>query len=302
MDFWGTEPLYLRNQATVRAYAKINLCLNVIQKRGDGYHEIESVMQSVSLYDRIYMKRVEKENYLKIISDSRCVPTDERNIVFRAVKTMSERYGLSGGIFCSIGKTIPVSAGLGGGSSDGAAALSAVNRLFGLGLGLGELMETARGLGADAPFFFIGGTALAKGAGEILSPLPPLPPCFIVLAKPPVFVSTAEIFKGFDESGLPGVRADVERMIYFLEKSDIKGVCSCFGNALESVTTAIHPIIGELKSQMLRNGALGAAMSGSGGTVFGCFHEKQAALAAVEAISVSHPEVREVFVVKNSRR
>lgn len=287
-----------RDSLELKAYAKINLCLDVVGKRKDGYHNIVSVMQSISLYDLLLLKKVYKKNYLKIITNLWFLHADERNIVYKALKLMLEKYDVPVGVFADLKKSIPVSAGLGGGSSDCAVALHGFSKLFGLAVTKEELMNIGKTLGADVPFFFIGGTALAEGIGDILKPLPPLPPCYFLIARPPVFISTADIFSRFDMNN-ERKRVDHEKMIYFLKKCDLKGICSSFANALESVTAAEYPVIESLKQEMLAKGALGASMSGSGPTVFGCYADRHSAVRACSAIARRHPEIKELFVVSS---
>lgn len=286
------------NEICLKSYAKINLCLDVIGKREDGYHDLVSIMQTVSLYDTIFMKKVHKDNYLKLATNLWHLPTDERNIVYRAIRLVSEKYNVSSGVFADIRKTIPVSAGLGGGSSNCATAINAMKELFSLDIPMEKLIDMGKSLGADVPFFFMRGTALAEGIGETLSPLPALPSCCFVLVRPPIIISTADVFKKFNIKNVK-TGFDKEKMIYCLLNSDLKGVCNNFYNALESVTAVESPIINEIKDRLLMNGALGALMSGSGPTVFGCFTDKSAALEAVASIKKNFPEIKEIFITKN---
>ncbi len=285
------------NSVKLKAYAKINLCLDVTGKRPDGYHDLISVMQTVSLYDSIYMKSVFKNNYLKIISNLWFLPTDERNIVYKAIKVLLDKYRISGGIFVDLKKTIPVCAGLGGGSSDCAAALLGMKALFNLPLTTDELIDIGKKLGADVPFFFIKGTALAKGVGEILTPLTPIPPCIFVLVRPPIFISTADVFKKFRMENVKN-HLDEERMLFAINKGDLPGICENFINSLETVTCAQHPIIEELKQELIFHGALGALMSGSGPTVFGCFNDMTSAKSAITAIRQKHRGIKDIYIVK----
>ena len=286
----------------MRAYAKVNLCLHVVGKRPDGYHELQSVMQTVNLYDGIYLKKVPKDHYLKMVTNLRHLPVDKRNIVYKAIEAMREDYGIGSGIFADIRKFVPVSAGLGGGSSDGAAALLGMRRLFRLPLSIEELMQRGRDLGADVPFFFTHGTALAEGIGEKLTPLPPVPLCWFVLVRPPLIISTAEVFKKYPMSHTGDAAAagmeNIARMRLAIETGDLMEICRCFHNDLEAVTAEEYAVIPRLKDELRENGALGALMSGSGPTVFGCFDQEEAAVRALACIRKVHPDIRESFVVR----
>jgi 4-diphosphocytidyl-2-C-methyl-D-erythritol kinase len=280
----------------VLARAKINIALDVLGKRDDGYHELRGVMQSIALADVISLKRVKKNNYLKLISNVSHLPIDQRNIAFKAAKTIIDKYNIQDGVFIDLIKNIPVSAGLGGGSADCAAVLVGMNRLFELNIPFDELLDIGLSMGADVPFCLTGGTCLAEGIGERLTSLRHMPQAFILLVKPAVPVSTAEVFKHFN----PGtaVKPDIDKLIYYIEKADLQGICSQMANVLESVTAAWHPEISEIKEKMLECGALGAVMSGSGPTVIGVFDDNQVMQGAGKVIMLAFPDVNDVIMTR----
>ena len=284
-----------RNHIYIKALAKVNLALDIIGKRADGYHEISTIMQSLELYDGLYIKKVFKPNYLKVISNLPWLPEDERNLAYRAAKYMKERFGIEEGIFINIDKAIPSSAGLGGGSADCAATLVGIRNLFGLPITDEELCELSVMFGADVPFCIKGGLAHATGIGEVLVPLPPLPNAYVVLAKPNIITSTEDVFSKFDMA-TAGRRPDIEKIIYFINKQDLEGVAKNMANVLESVTATAHPIIFQLKETMLENGALGAMMTGSGSTVFGIFAENEMAKKTFQVIKNKYTEINNVFL------
>ena len=260
------------------ANAKINLGLDVLGVRPDGYHEVRMVMQSLKLHDDIGIGKNE-ENRILIKCDSDAVPSDESNLCYKAAQLLQEEYGISQGITVTINKRIPVAAGLAGGSADAAAALLGINETFSLGLSGEELRKQAVRLGADVPFCIFKKTALSEGIGERLTELPPLPECTILLFTPDIPVSTASVYKKLDQTGID-VHPDIDGMIAALKTGDLKGVVSLLGNVLEMVTEREHPIISAVKMKMKEFGALNAVMSGSGPTVFGIFEDPGEAQAA----------------------
>lgn len=267
----------------LRARAKINLTLDVTGKREDGYHLIQSIMQTVSLYDGIYMKRIRK-NEIIIKSNLSWLPTDNRNLAYRAAELMKAKFGITEGVFIEIDKRIPVAAGLAGGSADCAAVLVGMNRLFELGLSMKELEGLAFLLGSDIPYCVQRGTMVSEGVGEILTPVKcPCPMCYVVLAKLPVSVSTATVYRGLDWQGVKN-HPDTEGMIQAMAEADITKMGRLLGNVLETVTIPMHPQIAQLKEELLHLGAEGALMSGSGPTVFGLFKEEEIAKKAASAI------------------
>ena len=260
----------------LKAYGKINLGLDVVRKREDGYHEVRMIMQTVDLYDRITMERM--ESGIRVTANLPYVPDGEGNLAYRAAKLLMEEFGITEGISIEIKKMIPVAAGMAGGSTDAAAVLVGVNRMFGLGLTKKELMERGVRLGADVPYCILRGTALSEGIGEILTELPAPPPCTLVIAKPPVSVSTKEVYGRLDLKALrPEDHPDIDGMAEAIRTGDLAGITSRLGNVLELVTEPAHPEITRIKGLLLENGADGALMSGSGPTVFGMFKERRQA-------------------------
>ncbi|AZV40793.1 4-(cytidine 5'-diphospho)-2-C-methyl-D-erythritol kinase [Peribacillus asahii] len=249
-----------------KAPAKINLALDVLFKRPDGYHEVEMIMTTVDLADRIELKEIPGKN-IKILSHNRFVPDDHRNLAYQAAHILKERYDVNKGVSITIEKNIPVAAGLAGGSSDAAATLRGLNRLWGLGLSLDELAEIGAEIGSDVSFCVYGGTALAKGRGEKITHLPPPPNCWVILAKPTLGVSTANVYKRLQLSDME--HPDVYGMIAAIENNDYQKVCSGLGNVLEQVTLPLYPEVANIKNQMKTFGADAVLMSGSGPTVFG---------------------------------
>jgi len=218
---------------TIKARAKINLVLDVIGKREDGYHELRMIMQTVYLHDLLVLKRTDKYP-LKLVCNS-ALPVDERNLVYKAALYFKNTYKLTGGLFISLRKNIPISAGLAGGSSDCAAVISGINRMYNLGLSLSELMDIAVKFGADVPFCLLGGTVLAEGKGEIITPLSPHPSVTVVIAKPPMAISTSAVFKAFDSiEHMDG--PNINSIVSYINKQDIKGIASGFYNVLEEVS------------------------------------------------------------------
>ncbi|MET1029608.1 4-(cytidine 5'-diphospho)-2-C-methyl-D-erythritol kinase [Domibacillus tundrae] len=250
----------------IKAPAKINLTLDVLHKRPDGYHEVEMIMTTVDLADRLELESLNK-NEIRIISHNRFVPDDSRNLAYQAAKLLKDRYGIKTGVSIQIDKVIPVAAGLAGGSSDAAAALKGLNQLWNLGLSLDELAEMGAEIGSDVSFCVYGGTALATGRGEKIEHLPTPPNCWVVLAKPTIGVSTGEVYKNLKLDRMK--RPDTNAMIEAIKENDYNKMCQNMGNVLESVTLHAHPEVALIKEQMIRFGADAVLMSGSGPTVFG---------------------------------
>ena len=249
-----------------KAPAKINLSLDVLHKRPDGYHEVEMVMTTIDLADRVELS-TRKDGVIHIVSHNRFVPDDNRNLAYQAVQILKEKYSITDGVSISITKTIPVAAGLAGGSSDAAATLRGLNKLWNLGLSLDELAEIGAQIGSDVSFCVYGGTALATGRGEIIRPIPAPPHCWVVLAKPTIGVSTSEIYGNLDVEKID--HPDVAGMVQAIQNEDYEQVTSLLGNALESVTLKLYPEVAHIKDQMKKFGADAVLMSGSGPTVFG---------------------------------
>lgn len=250
----------------VKAPAKINLTLDVLYKRPDNYHEVEMVMTTVDLADRISLESRE-DGVIEIISTDNFVPNDHRNFAYQAARLIKDTYGIGQGVSITIEKEIPIAAGLAGGSSDAAATLKGLNELWNLGLSIDELAELGAKIGSDVSFCVYGGTALATGRGERIQELSAPPNCWVVLAKPKIGVSTAEVYGGLKVEGLE--HPNTKQMIRAIETEDYELLCSSLGNVLETVTFKLHPEVVMLKEQMKRFGADATLMSGSGPTVFG---------------------------------
>lgn len=269
----------------LRAYAKINLGLDVIRRREDGYHEVRMIMQNIQMYDQLEMEKT-KELGIHLTTNVGYLPVNENNLVYKAAKLLMDRFDVQEGVRIELNKFIPVAAGMAGGSSDAAAALVGVNRLFHLGLSRKELMELGVQIGADVPYCVMRGTALAEGIGEELTPLPPMPECYILIGKPGISVSTKFVYTNLklDEHTM---HPDISGMIAALKQGDLYGITDRLGNVLESVTIPAYPIIDEIKAFMKAQGAVNALMSGSGPTVFGIFDEKEKAETACQNLRTS---------------
>lgn len=267
---------------TLKAPAKINLGLDVLGRRDNGYHDVRMVMQSIALYDDVTIEKVEEPGIcLEINLDF--LPTDERNIAYKAAKLLMDEFAISTGVKIKLEKHIPVAAGMAGGSTNAAAVLEGMNRLFSLGLTQKELMERGVKLGADVPYCIMKGTALAEGIGEILSPLPPLPECYILIAKPGISVSTKEVYEELDSKEIPE-HPEIDGILEGLEEANLEKIVSAMGNVLERVTVQKYPVIDEIKQVMKKAGAMNAMMSGSGPTVFGIFKDRETAELAQQEI------------------
>lgn len=266
----------------VKAYGKINLGLDVTGKRNDGYHEVKMVMQSVKIHDSIMLEK-NTSGDIRITTNLGFIPTDKRNLVYKAAKLMKDEFGIEEGIAIDLQKHIPVSAGMGGGSSDAAAILAAMNKMFKLKLSLNELMKRGEQLGADVPFCLMKGTALAEGIGEKLTRLPPMPECCILIAKPGFSVSTRKVYEKLSLDEIHD-HPDIDGIIDAIEEEDIYELSSLMGNVLETVTIKDYPQIEDIKNAMIENGALNAMMSGSGPSVFGIFDEPEEAEYAMDAL------------------
>lgn len=285
----------MQDTIQLKAYAKINLGLDVIGVRQDGYHEVRMIMQTVKLFDKLSFRLLE-EDIIRIKTNLGFLPTDENNLVYKAIRLLKETYGVSEGIEVDLFKCIPVAAGMAGGSSDCAAALIGASRLFKLNLDKKKLMEYGVKLGADVPYCIMRGTALSEGIGEILTPLPSIPDCYILIAKPPISVSTKFVYEHFDAQENV-VHPDIDGMVEAIHHKDLDGIIKRFGNVLEMVTIPEYPVIDEIKQLMMEKGAMNAMMSGSGPTVFGFFKDKNIADTAAESIRKKQL-ANQVFVVQ----
>ena len=255
----------------LKALAKINLGLDVLRRREDGYHEVRMIMQTIGLCDELEIRKT-KQPGIQVETNLYYLPTNENNLVYKAAQLLKDEFDLRDGIGIRLRKRIPVSAGMAGGSSDAAAVLWGMNQMYKLGLSRQELMDRGVKLGADVPYCVLRGTALAEGIGEKLSVLPPMPKCYILIAKPGISVSTKFVYENLHANDLrPEQHPDVDAMIRAMEKKDLGLLASRMGNVLETVTVPAYPVIDEIKRFMVEYGALGAMMSGSGPTVFGIY-------------------------------
>lgn len=273
------------DEITLKALAKINLGLDVTGRREDGYHEVRMVMQTIHLYDRLVIRRT-KEPGIRIKCNLSFLPVNEANLVHRAAALLMDEFHIAEGVSVELMKRIPVSAGMAGGSTDGAAMLYGMNLMFELGLSRRELMERGLKLGADVPYCLMRGTALAEGIGEELTALPPMIKCPVLIAKPSVSVSTKSVYQNLKLDEYT-VHPDIDSLVSGIRNQDFGEVCAHMGNVLESVTIPSHPVIERIKKRMLESGARIAMMSGSGPTVFGLFDTEQAARGAQEDMRAS---------------
>lgn len=265
----------------LRAFAKINLGLDILRKREDGYHEVRMIMQTIQMYDVLEMKKVKKPG-ISLSVNYPYIPSDERNLVYKAAKLLMDEFQVKEGVDIRLEKFIPVAAGMAGGSSDAAAAMVGINHLFKLGLSEKDLMDRAVNIGADVPYCIMRGTALAEGIGEKLTRIAQVPDCYVLIGKPGIGVSTKTAYESLQ---LDKIRShpDIDGMIRDIENGNLLAMTDKMGNVFESGIIGKYPVIGEIKDLMEANGALKAMMSGSGPTVFGIFddREKMEAAAAV---------------------
>lgn len=279
----------------LNAYAKINLGLDVIGKRPDGYHEVRMIMQTIGLHDKLSINTIHNPN-IKMKTNLPFLPVNDKNIVYKAVSLIKEKYQIKEGIYINLKKRIPVSAGLAGGSTDAAAALIGMNKLFGLDLSLENLMDIGVTLGADVPYCLIGGTALSEGIGEKLTSLPPFPDSNILIVKPNINVSTKKIYGNFDLSKVEN-HPNIDGIITGIKDNNLQEATNHFANVLETVTVKMHPKINIIKETMLNQGALTSLMSGSGPTVFGIFDDNKKAQDAFYHFKTSNFRYR-VFLTR----
>lgn len=255
----------------LKAYGKVNLGLDVVRRREDGYHEVRMIMQTVGIYDRIDLMRRDQPG-IGIETNLYYLPDNENNLAYKAARLLMDEFDIKEGVNIRIKKFIPVAAGMAGGSSDAAAVLFGVNKMFSLGLSMEELMKRGVRLGADVPYCLMRGTALSEGIGEILTPLDPVPQCQVLIAKPSVSVSTKFVYENLHVNQLSKTaHPDIDRLMRAIEDRDLRGLAENMGNILETVTIPAHPVIQDIKDKMMAMGAVGAMMSGSGPTVFGLF-------------------------------
>ena len=261
----------------LKALAKINIGLDVLRRREDGYHDVKMIMQTVGIYDQICLNR-EKTPGIRVKTNLFYLPDNENNLVYKAAKLLMDEFSIEDGVSIDLNKYIPVAAGMAGGSSDAASVLYGMNKMFSLGLSQDELMRRGVKIGADVPYCIMRGTALAEGIGEILTPLPPMPACFVLVAKPGISVSTKFVYENLHANDLrPEQHPDIDAAIAGIRAGDLKATAQAMGNVLELVTAREYPVIEEIKNFMKKRGALNAMMSGSGPTVFGLFENKTTA-------------------------
>ncbi|MDY3795459.1 MAG: 4-(cytidine 5'-diphospho)-2-C-methyl-D-erythritol kinase [Agathobacter sp.] len=261
------------DEISLKALAKINLGLDVVRRREDGYHEVRMVMQTINLYDRLDIVK-KKEPGISIKTNISFLPVNENNLIYKAGKLLMDEFGIAEGVSVKLNKRIPIAAGMAGGSTDAAAMMYGINKLFDLGLSRKALMERGVKIGADVPYCIMRGTALAEGIGEELTQLSPMVRCPILIAKPSISVSTKFVYQNLklDENT---VHPDIDKLVEDIKKKDLGKIASDMGNVLETVTIPNYPVIAEIKERMLQSGAVNSMMSGSGPTVFGIFDDEE---------------------------
>jgi len=280
----------------LKARAKINLGLDVLGKREDGYHEVRMVMQTIGIYDRLILTKIPEEE-IRITSNLAFLPVNENNLIYKAIKLLKDEYHFPGGVSVDLNKFIPVAAGMAGGSTDAASTMFGVNRLFGLNLSMGKMMELGVRLGADVPYCVMRGTALAEGIGEKLTRITPVPHMWILIAKPQINVSTRLVYEQLDMGGIQK-HPDIDGIIRAIEAQDVVRIAQSMGNVLENVTVPLYPVIETIKQDMLSHGAINAMMSGSGPTVFGIFPDEQTTLAC-QAFLKKKGDASQVYITEN---
>jgi 4-diphosphocytidyl-2-C-methyl-D-erythritol kinase len=266
----------------LKAYGKINLGLDVIRKRPDGYHDLDMIMQMVDVYDDVIIERKAGEEIV-VKADAAVLSNGKDNLAYMAAKMLFDEFKIKSGVEITIHKRIPIAGGMAGGSSDCATTLIGINEMFNLGLSKQQLMERGVKLGADVPYCVLGGTAIARGIGEVLTPLPTPPQCHVIIAKPPISVSTAYVYGHIRPDEITK-RPDIEQMTLAIKEQDLNKLSDLLYNVMEEVTVSEYPVIEKIKSIMLENGALNSIMSGSGPTVFGLFDDREKAQAAMKAL------------------
>lgn len=273
------------DEINVKALAKINLSLDVLRRREDGYHEVRMIMQTIHLYDKLLIQKT-KEPGITIETNIDFLPVNENNLIYKAAKLLQDTVPMQEGVHVILKKHIPIAAGMAGGSTDAAGVLYGMNQLFELGLSRQELMELGVGIGADVPYCLMRGTALAEGIGEKLKSIPPMPKCPVLIAKPAVGVSTKFVYDNL-KLNEDTLHPDIDAQLAAIRRGDLRQVAQTMGNLLETVTIPEYPVIAEIKEHMLAHGALNAMMSGSGPTVFGLFEEEKQAQLAFEKMRES---------------
>lgn len=265
-----------------KAYAKINLGLDVIRRRPDGYHEVKMIMQTVDIWDLLtFQKSIEPGIFITI--DKEELPADKNNLIYKAAQMITAEYGIREGVEISLEKNIPIAAGMAGGSTDAAAVFYGMKELFGLDMTKEKMKKMGVNIGADVPYCIEGGTALSEGIGEVLTPLPAPPCAYLVIAKPDINVSTKYVYENLHADTL-SAHPDIDGMVQALKEENLQGITERMGNVLETVTVKEYPVISRIKEKMLREGAENALMSGSGPTVFGIWRKEEKAKQAFEKI------------------
>lgn len=266
------------------AYAKINLGLDVLRRREDGYHEVKMIMQTISLHDVLTFEESEQAGIALVTNNRPELPADAQdNLVYKAARLIGETCGIKKGVRITLQKNIPIAAGMAGGSTDAAAVFHGLNELWGLNLSTERMQELAVRLGADIPYCIIGGTALSEGIGEKLTPLPAPPDAVVLIAKPQISVSTKYVYEHLHADTLEK-HPDIDGMAAAIRAGELQGITERMENVLETVTQTAYPVIGQIKDKMLEEGAMNSLMSGSGPTVFGIFDSKEKAEAAGQRI------------------
>ena len=279
----------------LRALAKINLGLDVTGKREDGYHEVRMVMQTIQMYDQLEIKE-SKELGIRLTTNLPFLPCNDGNLVYKAAKLLMDEFDIRQGVDMNLTKFIPVAAGMAGGSSDAAAALVGINRMFQLGLTKRQLMERGMQIGADVPYCVMRGTALAEGIGEKLTRITQVPDCFVLIGKPGINVSTKAAYESLQLDKISS-HPDIDGMIGDIERGDLLAMTQKMGNVFEPGIIEKYPVIGEIKALMESHGALKAMMSGSGPTVFGIFPDEQTALNCKEYLK-RQGDARQVYITE----
>ncbi len=279
----------------LKAYAKVNLGLDVVRRREDGYHEVRMVMQTVKLFDLLTLQKNE-DGEIHMTTNLPYLPTNEKNLVYRAIDLIRQEYGIREGVDVNLHKHIPVAAGMAGGSSDAAAAFVGMNQLFQLHISQEKLFDYGVRLGADIPYCILRGTALSEGIGEVLTPLPSIPMCWFLIVKPVFSISTKYAYENLHLSGETR-HPDIDGMVTAIRNEYLPGITSRMGNVLEDVVIRDYPKITEIKEKMVAMGAMNSLMSGSGSTVFGIYTSHEKALEASRAFKLD-PEIRQVHVVR----
>lgn len=291
------------SQITRKAYAKINLGLDVIRRRPDGYHEVKMVMQTVGIYDVLTFrkKEVSEDALISVLierndASKEELPSDKSNLIYKAAELIMTAYHIRQGVEITLCKNIPIAAGMAGGSTDAAAVFHGLNELFALSMSLEDMKRLGVKIGADVPYCIMGGTALSEGIGEVLTPVPAPPEAYLLIAKPDISVSTKFVYENLHADTLT-YHPDIDGMVEALKAGNLSGVTDRMGNVLERVTVREYPVISQIKDKMKENGAMNALMSGSGPTVFGIYQDRETAGRAYDRI-MEQGLARDIFVTE----